>query len=409
MNLSSFIARRYFFSGKKKNFIHILTIISVIIVAVCCASLVVVLSVFNGLEGLLRSLNTAFDPEIKVSLVRGKSFEYDENFQNKLKTVEGVGLITEVIEDYAYIKYKEAEMVVTMKGVSEDLLKEGRIDNSIVAGKLRFTEDELQYAIMGRGIANSLSVNMRDEMTAIQFHYIKDMRSGSIDPSKIYSRKAIMPGAIFSIQKYFDENYIFVPLGFAKELMGYNNKRTSLEIKPLPGYSSEKLKENLIEQLGETFNVLNNEEQHADLYKLLKVEKLFVFIALVVIMGVGSINILFVLSMLAIDKKADIAILYSMGATKNMVRKIFLKEGMIIAVTGTSIGLFIGWAICALQQSFGLVSMGMETAVQSEYPVSMEVMDFVYTALCILIIAFTVSFRPAIIASHYSSLENLPA
>ena len=292
--------------------------------AVCCASLIVVLSVFNGLEDLLRSLNNSFDPELKVNLVKGKSFEWNDDLKKQLERQPGVALITEVIEDYAYIKYRDAEMVVTMKGVDENFIKEHRIDDAIVQGDLQLTKGNANYAIVGQGVQYYLSIWPGDDMNALQIHYIKNVKSGSLDPSRLYSRKSIIPTAVFSIQKFYDENYIFVPLRFAEELLDYSGKRTSLEIKVVEDFDIDDVKESVAAVLGSDYQVLNNEEQHADLYKLLKIEKLFVFIALVLIMGVGSINILFVLSMLAIEKKKDIAILFSMGATARMIRQIFL-------------------------------------------------------------------------------------
>ncbi len=407
MNLSGYIARRYFFSRRKKNFINFLTYISVFIIAICCAALIVVLSVFNGLEELLRSLNNSFDPELKITLVKGKSFEWNEEKRRQLEETPGVEFLTEVIEDYAYIKYRDAEMVVTMKGVSDQFIDEHRIDQAIVQGDLKLTEGEVNYAIVGQGVQYYLSIWPGDDMNALQVHYIKDVKQGRLDPSRLYSRKSILPSAVFSIQKYFDENYIFVPVRFAEELLDYENKRTSLEIKLREGTDTEDAQEMISGILGDDFQVLNSEEQHADLYKLLKIEKLFVFISLVLIMGVGSINILFVLSMLAIEKKRDIAVLFSMGATTKTIRRIFLKEGVIISLAGAGIGLVLGALIVILQQEIGLVSMGMETAVQSNYPVKMRAWDFIQIGISIMAITILVSYRPAIIATRYTSLENL--
>ena len=407
MELSTFIAKRYFLSRRKKNFINWLTWLSVTIITICCAALIIAMSVFNGLGDLLRSLNTAFDPELKVAPAKGKSFEYNAELQNTIASIEGIELITEVIEDYAYIKYQDAEMVVTMKGVSEEFIKEQRLNSSIVQGEMKLKEGDINYAIVGQGVQYFLSIIPGNDMNALKVHYIKDLKRGSLNTSDIYTRKSILPIAVFSVQKTFDEGYIFVPLEFAKELLDYDDKRTSLEIKASEGAKVGEVKQRLRDTLGETFTVLDNEEQHADLYKLLKIEKLFAFITLVLILGVSAINILFVLSMLAIEKKKDISILYSLGAGKNLIRKIFLKEGIIISVVGASVGLFIGTVFCLLQQHVGLISMGMESAVQSNYPVKIVWSDFIYIFLSLVVITLLVSFRPARIASGYQSLENL--
>ncbi|ELR71403.1 releasing system transmembrane protein [Fulvivirga imtechensis AK7] len=378
-----------------------------IIVAICTAALIIVLSVFNGLENLLRSLYSAFDPQIKVELAVGKSFVLTDSLIQKVQNTEGVDIVTEVIEDYAYVKYRDSEMVVTIKGVSENFLDQNRIDTAIVSGELKLRENDINYAIIGRGVQYALSVMPGNEVYPLQIHYIKDVKTGSIDVSKLYSRKNILPGSVFAIEKNYDENYIFVPLEFARDLLDYGNKRTSLEIKVLSGHSINRVKEQLREVLGNNFAVKNNEEQHADLYKLLNLEKLFVFIAFSFILAVGSINIFFALTMLAIDKKKDISMLYAMGAGNGLIKRIFISEGAIISFGGTIIGLVLGGVICWLQQNFGLISMGMETSVLENYPVRMHLTDFIYTSLSVIFITLIISYRPAVIATRYNSIEHL--
>ncbi len=378
-----------------------------LIVAVCTAALIIVLSVFNGLEDLLRTLYNAFDPQIKIEAAEGKSFVYDDSLENTISEIEGVGIITEVIEDYAYVKYRDSDIVVTIKGVSENFLDQRRIDSAIVAGDLKLREDGINYAIIGRGIQFALSIMPGSDLYPLQVYYIKDVATSTLDPSKLYSRKSILPGSVFAIEKNYDENFIFVPLDFARELLDYGDKRTSLEVKVSEGTSVEEVKENLISTLGPSFKVQDNEEQHQDLYKLLNLEKLFVFIAFSFILAVGSINIFFALTMLAIDKKKDISVLYAMGARNRLIRRIFLAEGAIISLGGSMIGLLIGALICWAQQTYGLVSMGMETAVLEDYPVVMRVEDFLYVAASLIIITLAISYRPAIIATRFQTAENL--
>jgi len=370
-------------------------------VGLCTAALVIVLSVFNGLESLLQSLYSSFDPEIKIEATLGKSFQSTPALINSIRDIEGVDIVTEVVEDYVYVKYRDSDMVLTMKGVSENFIDQKRIDGSIVAGELKLKHNDINYAIIGRGIQYRLSIIPGEDIYALQVHYIKEPKAGSIDINKIYRKQNILPGSVFAIEQNYDENYIIVPLDFATNLLNYGDKRTSLEIKTADGANSGIIIENLRNQLGDEYTVRNRFEQQADLYKLLKLEKLFVFIAFAFILLVGAINIFFSLSMLAIDKKKDIAVLYAMGAQDKLVKRIFLFEGTIIAIGGAIIGILIGVIVCWLQQTFGLVSMGTESTVMSSYPVDMRLLDFVYTALTIIIITFLVSYRPAVIATKY--------
>src|SRR5579871_3983411 len=180
MNISLFIARRYFFSKRKKNFINIISGLSMIGVAFSTAALVIVLSVFNGLEGLLRSLYTSFDPELKIEAVKGKSFVVNDSFIQKIKSIEGVAVVTEVIEDYAYLRYRDADMVVTMKGVSDNFIDQHRLDGHVVDGELKLRDSTQGYAIIGRGIQYALSVAVKESVFPLQVFYIKNAKGTQI-------------------------------------------------------------------------------------------------------------------------------------------------------------------------------------------------------------------------------------
>lgn len=377
-------------------------------VAFSTAALIIVLSVFNGLEDLLGSLYTSFDPQLKIESAEGKSFEINDELRAKIKKVEGVEIVTEVIEDFAYVRYRDADMVATIRGVSDNFIDQKRLEGHIVDGDLKLREKDIPFAIVGGGVRYTLSIALDDDMYALQVYYIKNVKSSaSLDPSKIYSRKSIRPGGVFSIEKTFDENYIFMPLDFVQELLNYENKRTFLEVKTATSANISSVQNEIKKVLGERFHVLSNEEQHKDLYRLLKLEKLFTFLALSLLLLVGSINIFFSLMMLAIDKKKDITILSAVGADASLIRKIFLTEGALIAGIGAALGLVLGGSVCWLQENYGLVSMGMESAVMQNYPVKMRLLDFFYTGLVIIVITIVVSIHPASLASKTYSTEYL--
>ncbi len=377
-------------------------------VAFATAALIIVLSVFNGLEGLLRSLYGSFDPQLKIEAAKGKSFEINAALIAKVKSIPGVEIVTEVIEDYAYVRYRDADLIVTIKGVSGNFIDHHRLDDHVDEGKLKLYENGINYAIVGRGVKYALSINLDDDFNLLQVFYIKNLKfSPSLDPSRLYSHQAIKPGAVFSIEKNYDENYIFLPLEFVRELMDYGNKRTALEVKTTGTSDTKIIQDEIKQKLGESFIVLTNEEQHRDLYRLLKIEKLFTFLALSMLITIGSINIFFSLMMLAIDKKKDISILTAVGAGQNLIRKIFLTEGALISFIGAATGLILGGLICWMQDRFGLVSMGMENAVVPDYPVKMKWIDFVSTSGVIVFITFLVSIYPASRAAKFYSADQL--
>ncbi len=376
-------------------------------VAVGTMALVIVLSVFNGLEDLIRNLNQNFDPELKIETQKGKSFELTDELLNLVKSTEGVEIVTQVVEDNAYAKYRNDEMVVKLKGVEPNFIDHHRLDRNIVQGRLVLQEDGVNYALIARGVQDALSINRLSNMYAMTLAYPKRGRTSGLNVSNLINQKIILPAGVYAIEKQYDMNYVFVPLDFALDLFEYGNRRTSLEIKVKDGYEIESVKQSLIKNLGDNFKVLTSEEIHADFFKVLKIEKLFVFIIFSFILAIASFNIFFSLTMLAIDKRKDIVILTSMGAKKSLIKSIFLTEGAIISLTGALSGLLLGLIICVLQQQFGIVSMGMQTAVIDAYPVKMEFPDFLYTSLSIITITLISSYRPAIIASKTEIQGNL--
>lgn len=407
MILSFFIAKRYLLAKRKRNFINIISVISMVGVAFATAALIIVLSVFNGLEQLLRSLNTAFDPELKIEAVKGKSFEFTPALKKKIESVKGVRIVTDVIEDYAYLRYRDADMVVTIKGVSNNFVDHHRLDDHISEGRLRLHENGINYAVVGSGVQYLLSIAIETNIYPLQVYYIKNLKSGTLDISKLYARRDIQPGAVFKVEKNIDESYVLLPLDFVQDLMDYGNKRTSLEIKTEKGASTTEVQKQLKSLLGSTFSVLTNEEQHKDLYKLLKMEKLFVFISLTLLVIIASINIFFSLMMLAIDKKKDMAILSAVGAEGSLIRRIFITEGALVAFWGALAGLALGGTICWLQDTFGLVGMGMDNAIVNAYPVKLKAIDFMITACAMVAITFAISFYPARLAAKSFSTEQL--
>ena len=407
MNLPFFIAKRYLFSKRKKNFINIISWLSVVVVAFITAALVIVLSVFNGLGDLLRTLNNSFDPEIKIEAVEGKTFIMTDSLRQKIQKIEGVEVVTEVLEDYAYLRYRDANQIITLKGVSKNFLDQGRMDSSIVSGKLTLSEGEVDYALIGSGIEYNLSIVTNDPMFPLQLYYIKNTKLTGLDPSKLYAKRNIVPGGVFRIVQSFDDNYVIVPLHFAEDLMDSENKRTSLEIKAKPEANPENLQRALKQILGDSFAVLNQEEQHKDLYRLLRMEKLFTFLAFTLLLGIGAINIFFSLMMLALDKKKDISVLMAMGAEASLIRKIFISEGAFIATLGTFSGLLLGGLVCWLQMQYGLVSMGMESAVMEGYPIKPILSDFVLTLAVVALITLLISLRPAQLAARSAQVQHL--
>lgn len=408
MNLSYFIAARYFRSKKKRNFITVLSTISMIGVAVGTMALVIVMSVFNGLEDLIKSLFASFDAELKIEVVEGKSFLTNEEWLDSIRNLEGVAILTEVIEDNALLDYNGNQMVARIKGVSDNFLDQGRFSKGYFWGDTTLGTELRPAAILGRGVGFFLSVNLDDINVPLKVFYPKAPRSAaSIDPTQLYASGILDPVAFFSIERQFDDEYVIAPLAFTRDLLNYGDKRTSLEIKVAEGMSINEVQSTLKAYLGPKFLVKNTDEQHAGLLRTVKLEKLFVFLTLTFILAIASFNIFFSLSMLAIEKKKDIAVLKAMGAPDRLIRSIFLKQGALIAFSGAVIGLALGYFVCWMQEIFGLVSLGISSAVVDAYPIKIIWTDFLWISLAVIAITMVASWRPAWIASQVDTVKEL--
>ncbi len=376
-------------------------------VAVGTTALVVVLSVFNGLQDLVRSVYSSFDAEVKIEAKLGKSFVMTDAIRESIEDISEIKAFTEVIEDNALIMYRDQQVVARIKGVDNTYLELNRLDTFLLRGEARLAEQEVNYAILGSGVAYELSLMLDSDYYGMQMVYPKKLRPGAPVSRNSVKRKSIVPAGIFSIEQEYNENYVFVPLAFAQDLMNYGDKRTAIEVFLKDRDELSIVKEKLSTMLGDGFVVLDSDEQHSGLLKAIKIEKFFVFITLSFITAIAAFNVFFTLSMLAIEKKKDISVLYAMGATSKLIRQIFLKEGAMIAFIGCAVGLILGLVLALAQQEYELIGMGMQSAIVMAYPVKIQASDFLLVGASISLITILTSYRPAIIASRVNITEHL--
>ncbi|TAG57608.1 MAG: ABC transporter permease, partial [Runella slithyformis] len=318
----------------------------------------------------------------------------------KTQQTVGIKLVTSVIEDNALARYGDRRTVVKLKGVDTNYLQRHQLDNAMLDGQLMLMDGDAPQALVGITAQNALSLNVADFLTPLELWYPRNNTATlRFDSPAAFNQQIIRAAGVFGIEQHFD-NYVIVPLPFAAQLLDYQNQRTALEITLLPNIDPDQVKADLQQKLGNTFKVQTRDELNADLLRAIRIEKLFVTIALGLIVLVAAVNIFFSLSMLVIEKRADLRMLFAMGATTTLVRNIFLFEGAIVAFVGAVLGLILGTVICWLQQQYGFVSMGTATSLIEAYPVKMELMDFVVTACLVVVITILVSVVPANRAAH---------
>jgi len=395
MNLPLWIARRYFFSRHKRSFINWISLVAMLGVGVGTMALGVVLSVFNGMEELNRTIFKTFEADLTLSPVQGKRLLNASRLLAQVKQTEGVDYVTQVIADNALARYEDAQMVITVKGVDETYLRRKELDTAFTEGRLRLMQERVQFASVAEGVRNTLLISPQDIFTPLELLYPQGGSTLTTLSANAFNQEAFTVGGVFFIEQKYD-NYVIVPLQAARSLVGYApDQLTALEVQLKPGVNVADVKETLQAKLGEGIRVQDREDLNTDLYRAIRIEKLFVTLTLSFLVLVASVNIFFSLSMLAIEKKADVSILRAMGATPGLIQRIFLTEGAIIAVSGALTGLVLGIILCLLQERYGLVSMGMESALIDAYPVKLEVDDLVLTGGIVAMITFLVSWFPA--------------
>ncbi len=395
VNFPLFIARRYFLTRKLRNVINIISLISVVGVAVGTMALVVVLSVFNGFEGLIKSTYNAFDPDIKITPSTGKVFvpSGDERFQ-KVEQLAGVDVFSRVLEENALIRYDDKQHIGRIKGVEDNFKTLSGVDSMITQGRYVLEENNRDFAVVGRGVHYFLSISL-NFMEPLNIYVPERKQAATYNPSEAFSRKYIFPMGVFSTQPEYDKQYVIVPIEFARQLLDYDKEVTAIEVKVKDGYQSAEVEERIQEILGEEFEVKNRYEQHEVFYKVMQSEKWYIFLILTFIVIVASFNIIGSLTMLIIDKKSDILILRSLGASLKTIRRIFFLEGWMISFIGAMAGLVMGFFICWLQETFGLIPLGQAGSFMVDhYPVDVQWPDILGVLATVLFIGFVAAYYP---------------
>lgn len=396
MKTAFYIARRYLVSKKSVNLINLISGISVAGVTIGTFALIVILSVFNGLESSIKAMFSSFDPDIKITAAAGKSFDQKILQLEELQKTENVEWATPVIEENALLRYGERQYFVTMKGVPTNYDKISRLDSSfITSGKFLLEANQLPFAVVGQGVAYYLSVGMNFN-EPIHVYSLKKNTTGSPNLSNAVKHITIYASGIFQGQQEIDSRFVLVPFEVARELFEMENRVNSVEIGVVPGSDPVQVKKKIEKLVGSTFVVKTEDEQHELFYKVMQSEKWAIFLILAFVLLIASFNILGSLSMLIIDKKDDIAILRSMGASQRLIRSIFLFEGWMISLAGAIIGMILGIAVCWIQIRFGILRIpGNDgTFIFSAYPVEIHLTDVIAIFLLVAGIGFLAAWYP---------------
>jgi len=362
------------------------------------AALIIILSVFNGFEEVILSLYSNFTPEIKIEPRLGKTFDPNTTYFNALHHDGQVFSYTEVLQEKALIKYDGKPFIGTIRGVSDEFLKNKQLDSTIQSGSFTLKSDGLDFAVIGSTIQGSLGINVHDQLSPLEIYSPRREAGNSANPLNEFVVRSITPSGVFAVEQEFDD-IVIAPIDFVRGLLDQPKNVSFIEINYKKGTDLSAVQANIKQSLGNNFTVKNRSQQNTELYKTLNYERWFIFMILTFVLIIAIFNIIGSLTMLVIDKRKDIAVLTSLGANKRLIQGIFFSEGMMISITGCIAGIVLGLIFCILQQRFGLVKMGTRMSVLDAYPVSLRVTDFglvFFTVSVIAIIASGISARLSI-------------
>jgi ABC-type lipoprotein release transport system permease subunit len=398
VRLAPFIAGRYLFAKKSHNVINIISAISVIGMAIGTAALIIILSVYNGFDSLIRSMMSSVEPDLMITPATGKVFIPEGEAYDWTYDQPEVLNMCCVLEENVFINYDGVQGLAKAKGVDWIYEEESPVADYIRSGEFKLHKGDIPLAVAGGGLAYEMGINPRF-LAPIEIYY--PSRTGRIsmaDPLSALRSVKVFPSGIFAVNDDVDKDLMIVPIETMRELLQYDREVSAVEIRFAEGTSVRRMREiqkEISARLGEDFLVKDRYQQNETLYKMMKYEKMATYLILIFVIIIIAFNIFGSLTMLIIEKENDIRILQSMGAEKKLIRRIFVLEGWMISLAGLGIGLVAGVALALVQQHLGIIKMPGQYLVQA-YPVILSWSDIVITAVGVAAIGYIIALLPVL-------------
>lgn len=398
MNFPFYIARRYLFSKKSHNAINVISAISVCGVALATLALVCTLSVFNGFQDLVSTFFTAFDPQLKVTTIRGKVFDGQDKRVLQLKKLPDIEVYSESLEDNVMVQYQGRQAMAVVKGVEDNFDQLTPIDSILFGrGDLLLHDEVVDYAIPGIQLLSTLGSGIRFLDPLEIYAPRRGAKVNMANPSTAFvTGNLFSSGLVFAVnQEKYDASYILTSIDFARRLFQYTTEVSAINLKLKVGADTDAVKKHIQDLLGNDFRVQDRYEQQADTYRIMEIEKLISYLFLTFILMIACFNVIGSLSMLIIDKRDDVVTLRNLGASDRQIVRIFLFEGRMISFFGAFAGVVLGLLLCWLQQEYGLIALGSSGSfVVDAYPVSVHVSDVLLIFITVLLIGFLSVWYP---------------
>jgi lipoprotein-releasing system permease protein len=389
-------AWRYFKAKKSTNAINIIAWISIGAIVIGTAALILVLSVFNGFEDLVKSLYSSFYTDVKVSPASGKIITITSKQLDQLRGINGVNNFSLVVEEKAFLQNGEDQSVIFMKGVDENYRYVSGVADHIVKGEYDLGTDEIPKLILGAGVESALGIQADRNIFTLQIYLPRKGKTELLDPMENISSDTIRTSSAFMIQQDFDNKYGITNIDFAKRALKYGpDEYSGLEIKVNDPSETDGIKKKVQEIFSSGYIVQNRYQQNQSLYSVMNMERWIIYGVLSLILVVAAFNMIGALRMLVLEKQKDISVLYALGGNRNFIQKIFLTEGMLLALIGGTVGMILALVIAILQIRYHLIPLQGGSFLIDYFPVKLQWTNFLLVGGTVFIIALIASWLPS--------------
>jgi len=394
------LAWRYLRGKRGLNAVPILSRISMVAIAVGSGAMIVLFSVFNGFEGVVRDLYKAFYPDIRIAAARGKFFSFPDSLQQRLRQVDGIRDISCTIEDNVLVNSDNEQIVVTLKGIDRNYFAVNDIRPWIIEGRDSVVDGPIPTAIVGVHIAGQLGLSADNALSRMILYYPNARQEHlAANPETAFQSLQLKPDGVFRIQDDFDGKYILAPLELVRGLYQEPGKISAVEVRLERSSDARRIRRQLQQLLGPSFDIATRYQQNRTLYMVMRTEKWAVYAILFLVLLIASFNMIGALSLLVLEKQKDMAILRAMGATPGTVRNIFVAEGILWSLTGGLAGLLIGTALCLGQQYFKWIKLEGAFIIDA-YPVVVQPADLLLVVATVMVVGFLAAWYPAVKATR---------
>lgn len=396
-NLLFLFSWRYFKAKKSTQAVNIISWVSIFAMVFGSASLIIILSAFNGFETLVTSLYASFYTDIRIRPAEGKIMHITPNQLHQIRSIEGISAFTTSIEEKAVIQYESSQMVVVIKGVDDGFLKTSGVPSKVFRGTFSLGNAAAPSLVMGIGVEQALGLMTDRSILPVTLYLPKKSSAKNLlQPLDALSVANAYPRGVFSIQSDFDNKYVLTNISFLRTLMNYQkNEINFLEVKTKPNAHIAFVQRQLKKIFGNQYKIEDRFEQNRTLFTTIRLEKLAIYGIFILILMVAAFNMIGTLSMLVLEKQRDIQILKAMGATDILIQKIFLLEGILLAAMGSAGGVLLALFICFMQTTFKLVPLQGDSFLIDYYPVEWSFTDIMTVSTTVMLIGLFASWMPA--------------